>query len=81
MLSLPRRLTLSLASLLLFIALPAAAIDESDLLPVDEAYVLSAEATAADTVRIRWKIADGYYLYRHRTSVQTLTPGARSGAL
>lgn len=87
MFSLPRRLALSMASSLLSIALSfvawpvAAAIDESDLLPVDEAYVLSAEATAADTVRIRWKIADGYYLYRHRTSVQTLTPGARSGAL
>lgn len=82
MLPFPRRLLLSLASLLLFTALPvAAAIDESDLLPVDQAYVLSAEATAADTVRIRWKIADGYYLYRHRTSVQTVTPGARSGAL
>ena len=84
--SLPRRLAFSLASLLIFAALPfawpvAAAIDESDLLPVDEAYVLSAEATSADTVRIRWKIADGYYLYRHRTSVQTATPGARSGAL
>jgi thiol:disulfide interchange protein DsbD len=78
----PRRLLFSLASLLLSAALPvAAAIDESDLLPVDQAYVLSAEATAADTVRIRWKIADGYYLYRHRTSVQTATPGARSGAL
>ena len=78
----PRRLLLSLASLLLFAALPvAAAIDESDLLPVDQAYVLSAEATAADTVRIRWKIADGYYMYRHRTSVQAITPGARSGAL
>ncbi len=78
----PRRLLFSLASLLLFAALPvAAAIDESDLLPVDQAYVLSAEATAADTVRIRWKIADGYYMYRHRTSVQTITPGARSGAL
>ena len=85
--SLPRRLAFSLTSLLLFTVSPfaawpvAAAIDESDLLPVDEAYVLSAEATAADTVRIRWKIADGYYLYRHRTSVQTATPGARSGAL
>lgn len=85
--SLARRLAFPLASLLFFAALPfaawpvAAAIDESDLLPVDQAYVLSAEATAADTVRIRWKIADGYYLYRHRTSVQTATPGARSGAL
>jgi thiol:disulfide interchange protein len=77
----PRRLLFSLASLLLSAALPvAAAIDESDLLPVDQAYVLSAEATAADTVRIRWKIADGYYMYRHRTSVQAITPGARSGA-
>ena len=82
MLPFPRRLISSLASLLLFAAFPvAAAIDESDLLPVDQAYVLSAEATDADTVRIRWKIADGYYLYRHRTSVQTATPGARSGAL
>ena len=82
MLPFPRRLLLSLASLLLFAALPAAAaINESDLLPVDQAYVLSAEATAADAVRIRWKIADGYYLYRHRTSVQTVTPDARSGAL
>ena len=85
--SLARRLAFPLASLLLFAALPfaawpvAAAIDEADLLPVDQAYVLSAEATAADTVRIRWKIADGYYLYRHRTSAQTVTPGARSGAL
>ncbi len=86
--SLPRRLMLSLASLLLSTASllsatspAAAAIDESDLLPVDQAYVLSAEATAADTVRIRWKIADGYYLYRHRTSVETVAPAARSGAL
>jgi thiol:disulfide interchange protein len=77
-----RRLRHILACALLFATLPAAAaIDESDLLPVDQAYVLSAEAAAADTVRIRWKIADGYYLYRHRTSVQVVTPGARSGAL
>ena len=48
----PRRLLFSLASLLLFAALPvAAAIDESDLLPVDQAYVLSAEATAAEIGR------------------------------
>ncbi len=82
-----KRLITALCIPALFIALPfaawpvAAAIDESELLPVDQAYVLSAEATAADTVRIRWKIADGYYMYRHRTSVQTVTPGARSGAL
>ncbi|MBB1061709.1 protein-disulfide reductase DsbD family protein [Marilutibacter spongiae] len=48
----------------------AAAVDLDDLLPVDDAFALSAEATAPDTITLRWKIADGYYLYRHRTSVQ-----------
>ncbi|MCF7223283.1 protein-disulfide reductase DsbD family protein [Marilutibacter chinensis] len=47
-----------------------AAVDEEELLPVDEAFVLSASASAADTITVQWKIADGYYLYRHRTSVQ-----------
>ncbi len=52
---------------LLAAALPAlAAVDEEDLLPVDEAFVLSARAVAPGEVRIDWKIADGYYLYRHR---------------
>lgn len=52
-------------------AAPAwAAINEADLLPVDRAFVLDAQATAPDTIRLRWRIADGYYLYRHRTSAQ-----------
>ncbi|WP_144409391.1 protein-disulfide reductase DsbD family protein [Pseudoxanthomonas suwonensis] len=59
---------------LLLAALPAAAaVDESDLLPVDQAFVLSASAPDRDRIEVRWKIADGYYLYRHRTAV---TPGA-----
>lgn len=70
-------------ALLLSIALPAAAaIDEDDLLPVDQAYVLSAEAAGADAVSVRWKIADGYYLYRHRISLEATGPaGVRSGAM
>jgi thiol:disulfide interchange protein len=76
-----RRLYGALAILSLLVAGPAAAIDESDLLPVDQAYVLSAEAIAPDRIEIRWKIAEGYYLYRHRTSVQPTTPGVRSAAL
>ena len=60
---------------------PARAVDESDLLPVDQAYVLTAEAAGPDRVRVRWKIADGYYLYRHRIGVTTTMPGATSGAL
>lgn len=76
-----RRLARSLASLLLFAALPALAVDESDLLPVDQAFAVSAEATAPDMVRVRWKIADGYYLYRHRISVKPTIAAIRSGAL
>lgn len=49
---------------------PAPAIDESDLLPVDQAFVLSADAAAPDRIALRWKIADGYYLYKHRISVK-----------
>ncbi len=79
-----RRLIGAFALLLpLSIALPAAAaIDEDDLLPVDQAYVLSAEAAGADAVAVRWKIAEGYYLYRHRISLEATGPaGVRSGAM
>ncbi|MDR0183809.1 protein-disulfide reductase DsbD [Lysobacter arvi] len=52
-------------------AMPAAAaIDPDDLLPVDDAFALRAEAPSADRIEIRWRIADGYYLYRHRIAVQ-----------
>ncbi len=48
-------------------AMPAGAAD-FELPPVDEVFVLSAQATAPDRIELRWKIADGYYLYRHRTA-------------
>ncbi|MGO4222499.1 protein-disulfide reductase DsbD [Lysobacter sp. TAF61] len=47
-----------------------AAINPDDLLPVDEAFALRAEAPSADRIEIRWHIADGYYLYKHRIAVQ-----------
>lgn len=53
----------------LLAAAPAIAAD-FELPPVDEVFVLSAKATARDRIEVRWKIADGYYLYRHRTSVK-----------
>ncbi len=53
----------------LLAASPAIAAD-FELPPVDEVFVLSAQATARDRIEVRWKIADGYYLYRHRTSVK-----------
>ncbi len=72
------RLLLLLSSCLAPLA--AIAADPDDLLPVDQAFVLSARAPAADRIEVEWKIADGYYLYRHRTDVQA-TAGFAGGKL
>ncbi len=60
------RIAAALALCLACAAPALAAIDEDDLLPVDEAFVLTAKAASADRITLEWKIADGYYLYRHR---------------
>jgi thiol:disulfide interchange protein len=70
----------ALASLLLG-GTAAQAIDQDDLLPVDEAFALSAAAPARDTVAVRFAIAEGYYLYRHRTSVEVLDGGFTAAPL
>jgi thiol:disulfide interchange protein DsbD len=62
-------------------ARPALAISESDLLPVDQAFGLTAEATSREQITLRWKIAPGYYLYRHRTSVASASPDFTAGTL
>jgi thiol:disulfide interchange protein DsbD len=75
-----RRLRAALASLALAaLAMPAAAASIDDLLPVDDAFALTTRATDAG-IELRWKIADGYYLYRHRTAVQA-DAGFAAGAL
>ena len=72
MTDLPSRLRRWLAAALLFAAaLPTMAQDLPELPPVDQVFVLTAQATAHDRIELRWKIADGFYLYRHRTSVKT----------
>src|SRR5690606_15811501 len=57
-----------------------AAIDEDDLLPVDQAFVLTAKAAAPDRIAVEWRIADGYYLYRHRAKA-VAADGSALGAL
>ncbi|KQQ73081.1 cytochrome C biogenesis protein [Xanthomonas sp. Leaf131] len=60
------------APLALVAPLPAqAAVTEADLLPVDQAFALSATADSRDSIALSWKIAPGYYLYRHRISVKS----------
>jgi thiol:disulfide interchange protein DsbD len=72
--------TAALATLL-FGAGGTQAIEQDDLLPVDEAFALSAAAPARDTVAVRFAIAEGYYLYRHRTSVEVLDGGFQANPL
>src|SRR5690606_19749154 len=60
---------------LLAVAMPASAIDVDDLLPVDDAFALEARAPTRGRIELDWKIVDGYYLYRHRTSVQVQGSG------
>lgn len=65
---------------LLWLSLPAFALDEKDLLPVDQAFALTATAPERGQVQLQFKIAPGYYLYRHRTSVKA-DPAFNAGAL
>jgi len=53
--------------------------NEDQFLPVDQAFVFSALADGGDRVLLDWQIAPGYYLYRHRLSVKTATPGFTLG--
>jgi thiol:disulfide interchange protein DsbD len=52
---------------------------EEEFLPVDEAFRLSAAMDRPDLVTLTWVIADGYYLYRHRISAATDSPGVTLG--
>lgn len=59
---------------------PAQTPDPAELPPVDTVFQLSASATGRDAIQVRWRIAPGYYLYRHRTAVEALG-GFDAGAL
>jgi thiol:disulfide interchange protein DsbD len=63
------------------IGVARAAVDESDLLPVDQAFALTATAPDRGRIELAWKIADGYYLYRHRIAVQAVDGTFRADPL
>ena len=48
---------------------------EQQLLPADEAFQLLAEVIDGNHVRLSWRIAADYYLYRQKFAVQSQTPG------
>jgi thioredoxin:protein disulfide reductase len=81
--TIPESHWLAAAWLLLAAAMSApvvAQITMDDLLPVDDAFALSATAEA-DRVRLTWTIADGYYMYRHAFRVESDSDGVVLGEL
>ncbi len=56
------------------------AADESDLLPVGEAFALTTTADSRNEAKIQFAIADGYYLYRHRFAVASVDPALKLAA-
>lgn len=56
---------------------PAAAGD--DFLPVEQAFRVSLESDGPGRLRLRWLIADGYYLYRARFKVAADQPDLQLG--
>jgi len=71
----------AVAVLALFSMFAHGAVDESQLLPIDEAFALTASAPSRGRVEFAWKIADGYYLYKHRMSVAPEGAGFAAGEL
>ncbi len=73
----PSPLPAALLGLLLSLFLVAGAwaqINPDDLLPVEEAFALDASVDGTDVV-LSWRIADGYYLYRHAFRVDQFNDG------
>ena len=69
-----------LIGLLLGWALAAApAVAAEDFLTPDQAFVIAAAAPDADTLRVSWRIAEGYYLYQSKIRFTTTTPGVTLG--
>ena len=60
----PRKGSACLALCLSLFACGVAA--EDDLLPPDQAFKFSARRVDAGSIEVRWRIADGYYMYRDK---------------
>lgn len=53
-------------------------VNPDELLPVEEAFALTASADDGELV-LRWEIAEGYYLYRHAFKVASAREGVELG--
>ena len=46
-----------------------------NLLEPEKAFKLTSQLTASNTLIVRWKIAEGYYIYRNKIAFKSETPG------
>ncbi|NID16050.1 protein-disulfide reductase DsbD family protein [Luteibacter yeojuensis] len=75
--SVVRRALAVLASLGLFAAaLPVLAQEDQELLPVTQAFHLTTDASQPGIVKLHWRIAPDYYLYRGRIKIAAADPAA-----
>ncbi|MBU1191568.1 MAG: protein-disulfide reductase DsbD [Gammaproteobacteria bacterium] len=67
---------------MLWLALPnlgSALWQEDELLEPNAAFAFSAATEASGNLRVQWKVAEGYYLYRSRIQLRSDTPGVELG--
>jgi thiol:disulfide interchange protein DsbD len=76
----PFRLLVALAALVGFASI-AHAQSEDDLLPVEQAFRLTAKIAEPGTIALHWDIAPDYYLYRARIKAKTSQDGTTLGEL
>lgn len=55
------------------------ALGTSDLLPPEQAFKVSAKAVSTEQIEVSWEIADGYYLYRNKTSITSQSDAIQLG--
>ena len=59
----------------------AQAEEEDDYLDPEVAFVLTAEALSTSNIRLNWRIADGYYLYKQRIKLEPADTAQPVGAI
>jgi thioredoxin:protein disulfide reductase len=74
-----QRLAIALAWLLIA-SLASPTLAEDEFLMPDQAFRISGEADGPDAVRVRWEIADGYYMYESKFGFQADTVGISTGS-
>jgi thiol:disulfide interchange protein DsbD len=70
---------LALATLTLLVGGPVVALDDADILKVEQAFQYAVEATANE-VTVTWTIAPEHYLYQERMSFESQTDGIVLGS-